>query len=146
MAEVIGAEHKERLLSQEDLIRFLPEMIHLQDEPIRDPVCVPVYYVSKLARENGVVVCQVGEGSDELFCGYRMWKLKLQLQRANDWPVPPALKRVGLAGLRLLGGGRAFLTSGCGVVLLTCRFFGEVPRPLTKRKSSTFFLTHCASN
>jgi asparagine synthase (glutamine-hydrolysing) len=107
MAEVVGAEHKECLLTQEDLIRFLPEMIHLQDEPIGDPVCVPVYYVSKLARENGVVVCQVGEGSDELFCGYRMWKLKLQLQQANDWPVPAAFKRVGLAGMSLLGGGRS---------------------------------------
>ena len=107
MADSVGAEHKERLLTQEDLIRFLPEMIHFQDEPIGDPVCVPVYYVSKLARENGVVVCQVGEGSDELFCGYRMWKLKLQLQRANDWPVPAAIKRAGLAGLNLLGGGRS---------------------------------------
>ena len=37
-------------------------MIKLQDEPIADPVCFPVYYVSKLARENGVIVCQVGEG------------------------------------------------------------------------------------
>jgi asparagine synthase (glutamine-hydrolysing) len=107
MAESVGAEHKELLLTQEDLIRFLPEMIHLQDEPIGDPVCVPVYYVSKLARENGVIVCQVGEGSDELFCGYPMWKLKLHLQRANDWPVPAALKRVGLAGMNLLGGGRS---------------------------------------
>ena len=45
-------------------------MVQLQDEPIADPVCVPVYYVSKLARDNGVIVCQVGEGADELFCGY----------------------------------------------------------------------------
>ncbi len=82
-------------------------MIHLQDEPIADPVCVPVFYVSKLARENGVVVCQVGEGSDELFCGYPTWKLKLQLQKANDWPVPGALKRFGLAGMSLLGGARS---------------------------------------
>ena len=107
MAKVVGAEHRERLLTQDDLIRFLPEMIHLQDEPIADPVCVPVYYVSKLARDHGVIVCQVGEGADELFCGYPMWKLKLQLQRANDLPVPLALKRAGLAGLRLLGGGRS---------------------------------------
>ena len=107
MADRVGAEHKECLLTQEDLIGFLPRMIHLQDEPIADPVCVPVFYVSKLARENGVVVCQVGEGSDELFCGYPTWKLKLQLQRANEWPVPGVLKRVGLAGLSLLGGGQS---------------------------------------
>jgi asparagine synthase (glutamine-hydrolysing) len=85
------------------LIDFLPEMIHLQDEPIADPVCVPVYYVSKLARENGVTVCQVGEGADELFWGYPDWKVMLELQYKNAWPVPSPLKKLGLAGLRLMG-------------------------------------------
>ena len=46
-------------------------MIHHQDEPIADWVCVPLYYVAKLARDNGTIVVQVGEGSDELFHGYQ---------------------------------------------------------------------------
>jgi asparagine synthase (glutamine-hydrolysing) len=99
----VGAEHHERKLTQQDLLDFLPKMIHLQDEPIGDPVCVPVYYVSELARRNGVIVCQVGEGADELFCGYPTWKLKLRLQKANSAPVPAALKRLALAGLRFAG-------------------------------------------
>ncbi len=74
MATLVHADHHERLLTVNDLIEFLPEMIRLQDEPIADPVCVPVYYVSKLARDHGVIVCQVGEGADELFWGYRDWK------------------------------------------------------------------------
>ena len=77
MAEVVGADHHELLLTQDDLIDFLPEMVRLQDEPIADPVCVPVYYVSKLARDNGVIVAQVGEGADELFCGYPWWQQSL---------------------------------------------------------------------
>ena len=64
-------------LTQDDLLDFLPQMVRLQDEPIADPVCVPVYYVSKLARDNGVIVCQVGEGADELFWGYPSWKTLL---------------------------------------------------------------------
>jgi asparagine synthase (glutamine-hydrolysing) len=103
MAEEVGAEHHDRLLTLDNLIDFLPQMIHLQDEPIADPVCVPVYYVSKLARENGVTVCQVGEGADELFWGYPNWKMMLELQYKNEWPVPPLLKKFGLAGLRLMG-------------------------------------------
>ncbi len=103
MARFAGAEYHERLLSQQDLLDFLPRMVHLQDEPIADPVCVPVYYVSKLARDNGVIVCQVGEGSDELFCGYPSWKLRLQLQHLGNLPVPRGLKGLGLAGLRLAG-------------------------------------------
>ncbi|HEX2189487.1 MAG TPA: asparagine synthase (glutamine-hydrolyzing) [Longimicrobiaceae bacterium] len=105
MAEFVGAEHHERLLTVDDLIDFLPEMVRLQDEPIADPVCVPLYYVSKLARDAGVVVCQVGEGADELFWGYRSWKTHLKLQRWNDLPVPRAAKRLGLRALEWSGRG-----------------------------------------
>ena len=103
MADRVGAQYHQRLLSQQDLFDFLPDMIHYQDEPIADPVCVPVYYVSKLARENGVIVCQVGEGADELFWGYPGWKRALRLQSMDNLPVPRFLKSWGLHALRLLG-------------------------------------------
>src|SRR5438045_6439030 len=107
MAELVGAEHHERRLTQDDLLDFLPQMVRLQDEPIADPVCIPVYYVSKLARDNGVVVCQVGEGSDELFWGYPSWKTMLQLQRKDDLPVPRLLKRAAVSAAVAAGkGGR----------------------------------------
>lgn len=110
MADYCGAEYYERLLNQDDLFQFLPEMIHLQDEPIADPVCVPVYYVSKLARENGVVVAQVGEGSDELFWGYQGWKTFLKVEKLNDLPIPMLFKRMGLWGLNNLGKNNAVYT------------------------------------
>lgn len=103
MADEVGAEYHECLLTVDDLIDFLPQMVHLQDEPIADPVCVPVYYVSKLARDNGVIVCQVGEGADELFWGYPGWKQALVLQRYDDLPVPRVFKKLGLAALRMGG-------------------------------------------
>src|SRR5216684_1565701 len=103
MAREVGADYHERLLTQDDLIEFLPHMIRLQDEPIADPVCVPVYYVSKLARAEGVIVCQVGEGSDELFWGYPSWRVSLQLQRYGNLPVPRVLKQFALKGLEFSG-------------------------------------------
>ena len=103
MAEKAGSEYHELLLNQNNLIDFLPRMVHLQDEPIADPVCVPVYYVSELARKNGVIVCQVGEGADELFCGYPSWKTALQLQHYDDLPFPNIFKKHGVAALRRLG-------------------------------------------
>jgi asparagine synthase (glutamine-hydrolysing) len=102
MAARVGADHHERLLSLDELIAFLPTMVHLQDEPIADPVCFPVYSVSKLARDDGVIVCQVGEGADELFFGYPQWRTALDLQRLDDLPVPRSLKRLGLSALRLV--------------------------------------------
>ncbi len=106
MAAAVGAEHHELLLTQDDLIDFLPQMVCLQDEPIADPVCVPVYYVSKLAREHGVVVAQVGEGADELFWGYPAWKTALALQRYDNLPVPNVFKRLGLTVLDVAGQGQ----------------------------------------
>jgi len=108
MARLIGASHHERLLGEEDLFNFLPRMIDLQDEPIADPVCVPVYYVSQLARDHGVTVCQVGEGADELFWGYPGWKTALRLQRLSDFPFSSPLKRLSMAGLRISGRSTSF--------------------------------------
>jgi asparagine synthase (glutamine-hydrolysing) len=98
-ADAAGAAYHERILSLDDALAFLPEMVRLQDEPIADPVCVPLYYVSELARAEGVVVAHAGEGADELFHGYPRWKAMLGLERANALPVPRLAKRLGLAAL-----------------------------------------------
>jgi asparagine synthase (glutamine-hydrolysing) len=100
MADEVGADHHELRLRESDLLDSLPLIIRHQDEPLADPVCMPVYFVSKLARDSGVTVCQVGEGSDELFWGYKYWRDSLRVQRLrNSLPIPDALRNVGLAGL-----------------------------------------------
>ena len=84
-------------------------MIHLQDEPIADPVCVPVYYVSNLARRHGVIVCQVGEGSDELFWGYPNWKTNAATASAGPLAGSKAgAQTVGLLALAVSGEDRSF--------------------------------------
>lgn len=70
VAQHFGANHHEIVITPQDFVDFLPQMVWHQDEPLADPVCVPLYFVSRLARENGTIVIQVGEGSDELFAGY----------------------------------------------------------------------------
>ncbi len=106
VAERIGARHHETRLQREDLEAFLPQMVALQDEPIADPVCVPLYYVAKLARDAGMKVCQVGEGADELYWGYPAWKRALRLQRLDTaWPVPKWLKRASYKVLLQAGKG-----------------------------------------
>lgn len=81
IAETFHTDHHEVIIDQQELIDFLPALIHHQDEPIADPVCVPLYYVSKLARESGTIVVQVGEGADEIFSGYRHYVAIAQLWR-----------------------------------------------------------------
>jgi asparagine synthase (glutamine-hydrolysing) len=121
VAKEFGTDHHEVMISQQELLDFLPDLIFHQDEPIADPVCVPLYYVSKLARETGTKVVQVGEGSDELFCGYpdyasylnlhdRLWRHMSRLPASLRRPMASlggALHRTGLT--RLLPKGRKML-------------------------------------
>jgi asparagine synthase (glutamine-hydrolysing) len=81
-------------------------MSYLQDEPLADPVCVPLYYLSKLARESGTSVIQVGEGSDEIFSGYQMHHYFNHIDQSYYQPylkLPGLLKSFGhrLAGVRV---------------------------------------------
>ena len=56
----------------------LTPLVHHGDEPLADPVCVPLYAVCKLARERGIKVVLAGEGADELFWGYHGYRNVLQ--------------------------------------------------------------------
>lgn len=102
MAEYVGAEHHEIMLSLDDLLGFIPRMVELQDEPIADPVCFPVFFVSQLAREHGRVVAQVGEGADELFAGYPFWHKAIRAQRYGNhlgkWSGRLAMRALAMRG------------------------------------------------
>jgi asparagine synthase (glutamine-hydrolysing) len=96
IAKLYGTEHHEIVLGEEDLAAFLPRMIFYQDEPIADWVCMPLHYVSQLARDNGTIVVQVGEGSDELFHGYDGYIDAVRFRRRFWEPlqrVPGPLRR-----------------------------------------------------
>ena len=110
IAKQYNSNHNEIILTSKKLIKFLPDMIKYQDEPIGDPVCVPLYYVSKLAKENGIKVCQVGEGADELFWGYSSWKIFILLEKLNRLPIPRFLKKIGVKSLNCLGLGTKLYT------------------------------------
>jgi asparagine synthase (glutamine-hydrolysing) len=79
VAKKYQTNHHQILIDEKDMIGYLDDLIHHQDEPIADWVCIPLYFVSKLAKDNGVTVIQVGEGSDEQFCGYASYMGYLDL-------------------------------------------------------------------
>ena len=80
LSKRFATDHHEVIIGREEMQRFLPELVFHQDEPIADPVCVPLYYVSKLARDSGTIVVQVGEGSDEIFGGYDWFRTYLRIE------------------------------------------------------------------
>ena len=103
VAERNRAVFHEKTFDEDDFIEFLPRMVWHQDEPLADPVCVPLYFISQDARKHGVVVCQAGEGADELFGGYPTWLRDLRLARLNGLRIPRLVKSAGLLGLESVG-------------------------------------------
>ncbi|PYS47460.1 MAG: asparagine synthase (glutamine-hydrolyzing) [Acidobacteria bacterium] len=103
IARDFKTNHHEVIISEKEMQKFLPDLVFHQDEPIADPVCVPLYYVSKLARDSGTIVVQVGEGSDEIFSGYENYVRHLRLyekfwRRAER--VPQIFRRAASAVAR----------------------------------------------
>ena len=100
VAKHFSTDHHETLIGSDDLVSFLPKLVYHQDEPIADPVCVPVYFVAKLAKDSGTSVVQVGEGADELFGGYSHWISVLRLHQ-TIWKyytaLPDAFRQSALA-------------------------------------------------
>lgn len=98
IAKQFNTDHHEITISEEEAFKFFPAMVHHQDEPIADCVCIPLYYVSKLLKDNGVTVVQVGEGSDELYCGYQNYVNYLTTYNTYYQParlIPNPLKKAG---------------------------------------------------
>jgi len=78
-AKKVAGEFKtdlyEYILSEKEFFDFLPEMAYYQDEPMADPANISLYYISKMAQKMGVKALMSGEGSDELFIGYKLWEI-----------------------------------------------------------------------
>lgn len=72
-AEYLGIENISVNVSEQDYIKALPSVAYYMDNPLADPSCVGIYLLSKEARKHVKVVLS-GEGSDELFGGYNIYK------------------------------------------------------------------------
>lgn len=68
-AKYIDAQHHEVVIGQREFIDFFDDFVWYTDEPLADLASIPLYYVSRLAREHVKVVLS-GEGADEVLAGY----------------------------------------------------------------------------
>lgn len=85
------AEYNSIRIDFEDFRGLFNNLAYYTDEPLCDYACIPNFYLAKLARQKGVSVIQVGEGSDELFCGYRSYAAILNLIKFY-YPLPRLIK------------------------------------------------------
>ena len=77
-----AAEHHEYRLSPKEFEGFVPDLVWHLDEPLADPSSIPLYFISKLAREHITVVLS-GEGADEILAGYGIYRRMLALDQIH---------------------------------------------------------------
>jgi len=92
VAQHVGAEQREIIISPEQWLHAWPRMVYHEDEPIAHPSSIPLHFVSLLASKE-VKVVLTGEGSDELLAGYERYHQTLQNLRWGRW-LPDRLRRL----------------------------------------------------
>jgi asparagine synthase (glutamine-hydrolysing) len=84
-AEAIGARHVTKVVSPAEFVAALPEIVWYLDEPVADPALVPLFFIAREARKHVKVVLS-GEGADELFGGYTIYREPLSLKPFDYLP------------------------------------------------------------
>ncbi|RJO69078.1 asparagine synthase (glutamine-hydrolyzing) [Nocardia panacis] len=122
-AAAIGAEHIVKIVSPTEFAQSIPEIVWYLDDPVADPALVPLYFVAKEARKHVKVVLS-GEGADELFGGYTIYREPLSLKPFEY--LPGGLRKlVGRLSERIPDGTRGKSLLHRGSLSLEQRYYGN---------------------
>jgi len=122
-AEAIGARHIAKVVSADEFVAALPEIVWYLDEPVADPALVPLFFVAREARKHVKVVLS-GEGADELFGGYTIYREPLSL-KPFDYLPRPLRRSVGKMSEPLPEGMRGKSLLHRGSLTLEERYYGN---------------------
>ena len=86
VADLFGCEHRAEEFDANETWDLLPQIVSDLDEPIADPTALPLWFASRLAHRSGHRVMFSGEGMDELFAGYSLYRQTYWLRALNAFP------------------------------------------------------------
>ena len=95
LSEKVGIDNYSKIISTDEYWDSLGKIQYHMDEPLADPSAVALYFVSKLASKH-VKVALSGEGADEFFGGYNIYREPMDLQITRLIPKP---LRKGIAAI-----------------------------------------------
>ncbi|HDR3882186.1 TPA: asparagine synthase (glutamine-hydrolyzing) [Bacillus cereus] len=112
-AEKLGVKNYSVLVTPQEFMNEFPKIMWHMDDPLADPAAVPLYFVAKEARKHVTVVLS-GEGSDELFGGYNIYREPNSLKMFSYIPTSGRTVLKALSGALKEGfKGKSFLERGC---------------------------------
>jgi asparagine synthase (glutamine-hydrolysing) len=122
-AAAIGVEHITKVVSAEEFADAIPLVVWYLDDPVADPALVPLYFVAREARKRVKVVLS-GEGADELFGGYNIYREPLSLAAFER--LPGGVRRaLGSLSTKLPDGMRGKDLLRRGSIPLEQRYYGN---------------------
>ena len=74
MASFLGSDHREIMVGRRDVARVFPEVVAHAERPLLRTAPAPLFLLSQLVRESGIKVVLTGEGADEMFAGYDLFR------------------------------------------------------------------------
>jgi asparagine synthase (glutamine-hydrolysing) len=74
MAARLESDHREVVVSREDIAAVFPEVVAHAERPLLRTAAAPLFLLSRLVREAGIKVVLTGEGADEIFAGYDLFR------------------------------------------------------------------------
>ncbi len=122
-AAAIGVEHITKIVTPDEMMQTLPLIVWYLDDPVADPALVPLYFIAREARKHVKVVLS-GEGADELFGGYTIYREPISL-RAFDKVPAPARRAIGALSGRLPEGLRGKDMLRRGSIGIEERYYGN---------------------
>ena len=81
VADLLGTEHYEFILQPYDFLDSIPEMVMRAEEPLVEIPAIPLFQIAKAAKPHATVILS-GEGSDEIFAGYGLYRKMMQIEKA----------------------------------------------------------------
>jgi asparagine synthase (glutamine-hydrolysing) len=132
-AEKLGVENISYVITPEEYMNEFPKIMWHMDDPLADPACVPLYFVSREARKHVTVVLS-GEGADELFGGYNIYREPQDLEVFNKIPRVGKVLLKGIANIMPEGTrGKSFIERG--VTPMEERYIGNAKMFTEEEKS-----------
>ncbi len=86
LSKIFNVKNYSKLISGDEFFDMLPTVQYHCDEPSANVSTVPLYYLSKLAREQVKVVLS-GEGADEMFGGYNEYNVSEKEKKYLSLPL-----------------------------------------------------------
>ncbi len=74
MSARLGSTHHELTVTRGDIARVFPQVLWHAERPILRTAPAPMFLLSGLVREHGIKVVLTGEGADEMFAGYDLFR------------------------------------------------------------------------